>query len=958
MKPIFAETFLEPLLSNFNLSSIVGVQQLREVIKGWNEEIQAGKINKLKEEEIKSRFINTVFGDLLGYNYGNERHWHLREEQKSITDGTRPDAALGYFTISESSREKVKSDVRAIVEIKDARTDLDERQKRKGNPTPVDQAFGYVSKMGGSCKWVIVSNMLEIRVYHSLDRSKCQKYTFQELSIDDKLKEFIFLFHRDFLIRPHSSSRTDNLFERSKKVSSQIESIHIIDQIYSSLKNFEGLGFVDPAYLSSIKPFNILEDYVWHYQPTTLFTINSEIYSLLSRVTIEAGKISFSPSLEKEIQDQDIIDARYKLQWSLRFLNHCMIYHVSAIKDYASVQNRNKGTLGFSIRHSFNFNEGTEGITKEIYILENTKCDCLSCNNRELNLKRMLEKLQVAEGNQEFETAEYAYGYYLVASTDFKSCYRVLKTIEDKTKNDEGKEIDYFLAKYNLKLLFNLISYYEFADSAKILSDIKSIDLDKTLHDELAFGIDGTVRTYLMQLKDDSLIYRIQDEIEELCRKINDMKSLYENGGTQTGPIYHNQLKVQYYKLYCHVNLNYIIYDGFARYKRLSVRVFEGLVNSYSTTGAGLERFDLFTLQEAILQIPRQDLSRILKNINWLEADDKVAVGIVKILQNFIKSYLKKGLFGNYHKERLLQIALQSFYFRERFNTLFGNIFIVLGKLRIDNDEFEIVKEEIIGFVELEDELHWFNLEPFSVFVIKHPNIFTASELEKLLKIAIHRDDFNNHKYDNLINNLTIALKEGYPGHLVKDMHLVQSAILNNTSNNGNRDTLQKTICLTSILDAECKQILLGKYLEVLQSEFSAFLFENLLRNDLGDHFVDRFFEQYVLSINSGMDFRDYGKYGITSHSFINFIIVVYSSNISLRRSEFSLLSNLNSLEHWLLHPDDLTDFDANWLIDLNYPAILNRLSTITGIEDVVESQLVRGYNSTLAEIKYKYLTV
>ena len=70
------------------------------------------------------------------------------------------------------------------------------------------------------------------------------------------------------------------------------------------------------------------------------------------------------------------------------------------------------------------------------------------------------------------------------------------------------------------------------------------------------------------------------------------------------------------------------------------------------------------------------------------------------------------------------------------------------------------------------------------------------------------------------------------------------------------------------------------------------------------------------------------------------------------------MLSNLNSLEHWLLHPDDLTDFDANWLIDLNYPAILNRLSTITGIEDVVESQLVRGYNSTLAEIKYKYLTV
>ena len=63
--------------------------------------------------------------------------------------------------------EKNLSDVRVAIELKDARTHLDKRQNRQGDRrTPVEQAFDYANKFGESCKWIIVSNFVEIRLYN------------------------------------------------------------------------------------------------------------------------------------------------------------------------------------------------------------------------------------------------------------------------------------------------------------------------------------------------------------------------------------------------------------------------------------------------------------------------------------------------------------------------------------------------------------------------------------------------------------------------------------------------------------------------------------------------------------------------------------------------------------------------------------------------------------------------
>jgi hypothetical protein len=48
-----------------------------------------------------------------------------------------------------------------------------------------------------------------------------------------------------------------------------------------------------------------------------------------------------------------------------------------------------------------------------------------------------------------------------LATNNFKTTYTIYKFIEKETKGREGKSIEYFLAKLNLKLLHNLILDYD-----------------------------------------------------------------------------------------------------------------------------------------------------------------------------------------------------------------------------------------------------------------------------------------------------------------------------------------------------------------------------------------------------------------------------------------------------------------------------------------------------------------
>jgi len=902
LQPIFSENLLFHYLSNFRLSSVTNIREITLRIKGLLEELESGKIENSKEEEIKPRFISTFFGDILGFNYGNSNTWQLREEKKSITDGTKSDAALGFFFVDKSL-----DDVRVVIEIKDSKTDLDKKQNRTHKQTPVDQAFAYASKTGGKCKWVVVSNIKEIRFYPSLDRSKCQVFLLKDLIEDNKLKELLFLFHKDRFIREYEKSYTDKLFEMANETPLKDDKpIHIIDKIYNSLKRFEGFGFVDPNYIATIFPFNILKEHVWHYHNKNLFTINSEIYELLNGLNIINKELIFTEDLQSEISAYNVIDAKFKIKWVFTFLNRCFISKISAVKNYEKNENKNRNTLGFSIRHSFGFKEGEEGITKIITISKDEDCDCPRCIYRSLDFDKLLGKLKVGLGNDDYNNAEYAYGNYLAATNNYKTTYSIFKAIERNLKGKQDKGVQYFLTKYNIKYLHNLILDYELADSKEILNDIKSVDLDKVIYDEIEFNVDDEVKRYLIDVKEDVLIYKVQDEIEDISFEIDKLKLLYEKGGKQySGPNLPYDLSHQYLLLYLHINHNRIVYDTFKRYKSLTEKVFKGLVTSYQTPEFGLKSFNEFLLTEAILHISPNGLQEILKKVDSFEIDVESLEQLLVKLNNFTTSYFKNDLFGDPYENSLLSEQLTNYRFRDKFTDIFANIFTILSRLDITKEQFIKCISPLLKFLKTENQLAWFDLKEFTNFVARKGDLFEADDLLEILKISVNGDKYGYGKYNLLIEQIPKALVKFYPHFKIDNAQLINTAIIKCSSEDGNNVNYKHLINLVNACSDVCKQILVNTFEKYLDENFNSDFYEKLLRNTDFDYNKKNYFQLYSEQTNLSKGARAY-KYGnskLIDLVFINYIFVLYKLQIDFNQSELKVFTGLNDFETWLLNP-------------------------------------------------------
>ena len=229
---LFPVKYLQDRLG-VNLLTIENLKEKLAVVGRWKNEIDTKSIYTKKEEQLQSDFLNDIFGKVLGYAY--ERglaELNLEKEYKSKTDGTKPDGVLGYLTAENK-------DIRVVIELKDAYTNLDHKQNRKNdNRTPVEQAFSYVSKCGGKCKWVIVSNFVEIRFYPANDSSVYQSFFITDLAKEEKLKEFYALLAKDHLFIPVGNSKVDDLL----KVKIEADE-NITNEFYGVYKNLRSQLF-------------------------------------------------------------------------------------------------------------------------------------------------------------------------------------------------------------------------------------------------------------------------------------------------------------------------------------------------------------------------------------------------------------------------------------------------------------------------------------------------------------------------------------------------------------------------------------------------------------------------------------------------------------------------------------------------------------------------------------------
>ena len=193
----------------------------RKALDKWINNLENGVLDNSKEEEFQGEFLYDIFTTILrAVNKSDgQKEWNLERETKTKMDGQKADGVLGFFDVDG------KKDVRAVIELKGAKVSLDVRQKRVGDTrTPVEQAFGYAPKYGSSCKWVIVSNYKEIRLYRQTEMNEYQIFFLEDLKDDLEFKKFIYVLSFDSLVgTENKKAKTMELSEEYQKNQAEIE---------------------------------------------------------------------------------------------------------------------------------------------------------------------------------------------------------------------------------------------------------------------------------------------------------------------------------------------------------------------------------------------------------------------------------------------------------------------------------------------------------------------------------------------------------------------------------------------------------------------------------------------------------------------------------------------------------------------------------------------------------------
>lgn len=256
------------------------------ILKAWADLVGSGRVYALKEVALHGQFASKVIEGVLGYHGPTGGAEYTLATEQAILQGS-VDLALGRFGGKAP-------EILAPFELKGAKTkDLDAIMPGR-NKTPVQQAWEYAMNARG-VKWVLVSNMIELRLYGFGEGTTAYE-TFQldRLTDPQEYARFMLLLSAENLL----SGRTVDLLKQSRA-----EDRDITDSLYQDYKalRLNLLGAVQTANpaiapLSAIAVAQKILDRV-------LFIAFAEDTGLLPRSTLSQAFITRDPYNPRPIWD-------------------------------------------------------------------------------------------------------------------------------------------------------------------------------------------------------------------------------------------------------------------------------------------------------------------------------------------------------------------------------------------------------------------------------------------------------------------------------------------------------------------------------------------------------------------------------------------------------------------------------------------------------------------------------
>lgn len=188
-------------------------------LDAWAKMIRSGRVYALKETALHGQFAAKIIEGVLGYHGPAGGADYTVATEQAILRGS-VDLALGRFGGKTP-------EILAPFELKGADTrDLDAIMPGR-NKTPVQQAWEYAMNARG-VKWVLVSNMIELRLYGFGEGTTAyEAFQLDRLTDPDEYARFMLLLSADSLL----SGRTLDLLKQSRA-----EDRDITDNLYHDYK--------------------------------------------------------------------------------------------------------------------------------------------------------------------------------------------------------------------------------------------------------------------------------------------------------------------------------------------------------------------------------------------------------------------------------------------------------------------------------------------------------------------------------------------------------------------------------------------------------------------------------------------------------------------------------------------------------------------------------------------------
>ena len=166
----------------------------REAAASYAKTAKSPRFARQKETAVRSLFAQTVLSEILGYRHYDPEQIYTVAHERNIRSGA-VDIALGRFGGPDSLDEMV-----APFELKGPGTrDLDAIMPGRGR-SPVQQAWEYAIDAPG-CRWVLVSNCIEIRLYgFGRGRDAYELFDLTKLDDPDELARLSLILSADRLL--------------------------------------------------------------------------------------------------------------------------------------------------------------------------------------------------------------------------------------------------------------------------------------------------------------------------------------------------------------------------------------------------------------------------------------------------------------------------------------------------------------------------------------------------------------------------------------------------------------------------------------------------------------------------------------------------------------------------------------------------------------------------------------